>query len=118
MFVELPNYLLRPIFAEPSVTSVPHNFQQPGTSIAAKLKAVKRVESTQVRLLHDILSVMFITRKPSREIIRGIQVRQNGLFKVLDLHVPTELSVILFLCCSKLIRNFLGVGGVLHDERR
>jgi hypothetical protein len=91
VFVELPSYLVRPIFAEPSVTSVPHDFQQPGTSIAAKLKAVKGVESTQVRLLHDILSVMFITRKPPGKVIRGIQVRQNGLFKVLDFTYPYRI---------------------------
>ena len=61
----------------PGIESIPDNFQEPGTRIAAT-EAGKESESAQVCFLDYVLGVLLIARQPAREVVGGIKMRQPG----------------------------------------
>jgi len=45
------------------------------------VKAVEEFKGSQVGFLYNILGVRRITRKPTRQIIRGVEMRENSFFE-------------------------------------
>jgi hypothetical protein len=68
------------IVLEPGVTSIPHNRQQPRTSVAT-FECPEVAESAQKRLLHDIFSISVVAREPTSKVICCIEMRQDSFFK-------------------------------------
>ena len=71
---------MRAILLQPGVTGVAHDREQPGATIHAT-ETIKKLKSTQVRLLNHIFSVMIIARQPASQIVCGAHMRQDALFK-------------------------------------
>jgi len=70
--------LIASAFAEPS--SISNDGQQPRPRVFAA-KTSKELEGTQARLLRHVLCVVVVASEPAGEVIGGIQMRQNRLFK-------------------------------------
>src|SRR5215471_6868688 len=68
------------VFLEPIIKGVSHDPQQPGAAVSAP-KPGKKLERAQISLLHDILCVRVIAGQPARQIISGIGVWHDALFK-------------------------------------
>ena len=45
------------------------------------MKAAEELESAQESILNHILRVVFITRQPAGQVVRGIQMRHNYFFE-------------------------------------
>jgi len=65
---------------QPCVARVAHDRQQQGTHIPT-LVSVEKAKGAQKGLLRHILSVLFVSRQPVREVVRRVQMRQAGLLK-------------------------------------
>src|SRR4029077_7012224 len=72
--------LAGPILVQPCVAGVAHNCEKPSARISA-VEAAKKPEGTQVCLLYHVFRVLLVPRQPACEVVGGVQVRQNGLFK-------------------------------------
>lgn len=64
--------------------SVSHNREQSGAAISAA-KTAEEFQGAQVSFLRDILRIVIIARQPSRQIICGVRMRQDGLLKTSEL---------------------------------
>src|SRR6202022_841920 len=69
------------MFVNPAVGGVPDNSQQPGPALSAS-ETAESLKCPQVGLLHDILRVLVVLDNPTRQIVSGIQKRQENLFKL------------------------------------
>jgi hypothetical protein len=52
-----------------------------------------RTEGAQVGFLDGVLGVVLISQQPAREVVRGVQVRQESLVKILRISIPGHLSL-------------------------
>src|SRR5262249_42960706 len=81
-----------PIFLKPSVGGVPDDREQPRPAVSAT-KPAKELERTQECLLYDVLRVVLAPGQPPRQIVRGVQMWHDQLFK-------TGLFIVLVHECS------------------
>src|SRR4051812_26356788 len=83
LLIELGPTRLLPIPSPPGERGVPHNRQDPGSAVArlGPAESVEVLERPEIRILHDILSVVLVAREIARQRVRGVQVRQHDGFE-------------------------------------
>ena len=85
--------LRRPVAAVPIIKSTPHDGQEPGFGIGAAHR-IEVLERPDTRVLDDILGVVRVPRQPARQVVRGVQVRQDQCSKsTFGGHVGCSLSM-------------------------
>ncbi len=72
----------RPILVQPGVASISHDREEPCPHVAT-LVAVEKTERAQAGFLRNVLRVLIVPRQPAREVVRSVQVRQDGLLEAL-----------------------------------
>jgi hypothetical protein len=72
--------LVRSVCPPPGVTGIADDLQQPGASAIAA-KTIKGFPGSEIRLLDEIVAILIVADDPPRQIISGIQVRQEESFK-------------------------------------
>ena len=99
LFIERTYRPLRPILPQPRVAGVAHDRQQPDSTVAAA-KIVKKFKRAQAGLLGHVFRIMLIAGQPSGQIVCGVEMRHDGLFKTRLLassfQIKTALPLILF----------------------
>jgi hypothetical protein len=70
----------RAILVQPRVARIAHDREQPRPHVSA-LVAIEKSKRAQKSFLRHILRVLFVPRQPAREIVRRVQMRQDGLLK-------------------------------------
>jgi hypothetical protein len=58
----------------PRIESIPDNFQEPRTGVAA-VEAREESESAQICFLDHILRIPLIARQPARQVVSGVKMR-------------------------------------------
>lgn len=69
-----------------------HDSEQPRAAIATT-ETIKESKRTQTSFLHHILRVVLIPRQPTCQIVRRVQVRQDGLLKLRQLAGFCQVSL-------------------------
>jgi hypothetical protein len=68
------------VLAQPRVTRVPHDGEQPAAPVRA-IESCEEFKGAQVSFLHHIFGVMIVARQPTRQVIGSVQMRQDSLFE-------------------------------------
>jgi hypothetical protein len=80
LFVEKGGRVISSILVQPGVAGIANNLEEPSARIAA-VKTVKKLEGTQVGLLYHVLRIFGIAGYPTRQVVGGVQMRQNRFLK-------------------------------------
>src|SRR5215510_10179545 len=80
LVVELGHLCMGAVVLQPGVTGPTHDGQEPGTARPA-MKTVKEFPRPHVGFLHDIFRVLVMTRQPAGQVIGGVEMRYDRVFK-------------------------------------
>src|ERR1051326_6504010 len=76
VFARMAELRVAPLLPEPVVAGVAHDGEQPRPPVLA-VEPIEERQRAQTRLLHHVVGILRAPRKPPREIISRIQVRQQ-----------------------------------------
>jgi hypothetical protein len=77
---------------QPRVARIPHDRQEPRPHIAA-LVSVEKTEGAEARFLRHVLRIMIVPRQPAREVVRSVQMGQDGLLETVTSRYFRHLRV-------------------------
>src|SRR5215471_1559257 len=80
LIVEFGHLFMSAVVLQPRVTSTTHDGQEPGTTLRAT-KTVKEFPRPQVCFLHDIFCVLVIPRQPAGQVVGGVEMWDDRIFK-------------------------------------
>jgi hypothetical protein len=82
------------------------------------VKAAEEFKGAHYRFLHNVLGIRVISRQPPRKVVRGIQMRQDGSFKIgglgLFLQAPSLFLLSSALCKDRDSGHFIPKKRILH----
>ena len=79
--VELDGFLELAVAAQPRPRGAANDSEKPGAGVPAA-KAGKELEGAEGGFLGDILGIALISGEPAREIVGGVEVRQDDKFEL------------------------------------
>ena len=65
---------------QPGVAGPTHDSEEPGTTLPA-MKTAEEFPRPQVSFLHNIFRVLVIPRQPARQVVGGMEMRYDCVFK-------------------------------------
>src|SRR5262245_64679634 len=80
LVVELGHLCMGAVVLQPGVTGPTHDGEEPGTTLPA-MKTVKEFPRPHIGFLHDIFRVLVITRQPAGQVVCGVEMRYDRVFK-------------------------------------
>src|SRR5216684_430084 len=101
---------------QPGETSIADNRQQPGFAVVA-VKPAEESKGAQVGFLHNIFRVVRVSSQPKSDIVSGIHMGNNGLFKQSKLgrfihrpvHSPFRYAIKSFFSFSDNTPEYAGI---------
>src|SRR6266436_1837963 len=116
LFIKLNRAPAGVLSPQPGEASIADNRQQPGFAVVA-VKAAEESKGAQVGFLHNILRVVRVSSQPTSNIVSGIHMGNNGLFKQGKLgwfihrpvHSPFRYAITQFFSFSDSTPEYAGI---------
>src|SRR5438552_6907718 len=80
LVVEFGHPCMGAVVLQPGVTGPTHDGEEPGTTLPT-MKTAKEFPRPHVGFLHDIFRVLIIARQPAGQVVGGVEMRYDRVFK-------------------------------------
>src|SRR5215469_2726937 len=84
LFIEAGGRIAGPVAAHPGKGRVAHDREQPRARITTA-KTLRKAQRAQIGFLDNVLRVGFVLHQPAREVVGGVQMRQEDALKILPI---------------------------------